>query len=160
MTYIGDGDVCALYRPEQAVERVAAPATEALLLAPGSLTAGRFGLFRWDMGPRAGGPEAHFHRTFSESFYVLAGTVRLYDGAAWITAGVGDLLHVPEGGIHAFENVADDAASMLILFAPGTPREAFFREIGEIQREGRHMSDEAWTEFYARHDQIMIRGQS
>ena len=35
-------------------------------------------------GPSRSGPDPHFHRTFSESFYVLAGTVRIYDGSRWI----------------------------------------------------------------------------
>jgi quercetin dioxygenase-like cupin family protein len=108
------------------------------------------------MQPRAGGPKPHIHRTYSEAFYVLAGTVRIYDGLGWVEARVGDFLYVPEGGIHAFENIEDAAASMLILFAPGAPREAYFRELAEIQREGRVLSAEAWTELYARHDQTMV----
>jgi quercetin dioxygenase-like cupin family protein len=156
VSYIGEGETSATYRPEPSIERVTSRATEALLVATGSLTAGRYGLFRWDMQARAGGPKPHFHRTYSEAFYVLVGTVRVYDGAAWVEAGVGDFLYVPEGGIHAFENAADAAASMLILFAPGAPREAYFRELATIQREGRVLSPEEWTELYARHDQTMV----
>ena len=156
MSYIGDGEISATYRPEPSLERVTSKATEALLVATGSLTAGRYGLFRWEMAPRAGGPKPHFHRTYSEAFYVLAGTVRIFDGAAWAEAGVGDFLYVPEGGIHAFENAADASASMLILFAPGAPRETYFRELAAIQREGRVLSAEEWTALYARHDQTMV----
>jgi mannose-6-phosphate isomerase-like protein (cupin superfamily) len=32
------------------------------------------------MNPAPDGPDPHVHRTLSESFYVLAGTVRLDDG--------------------------------------------------------------------------------
>lgn len=32
------------------------------------------------MPSHAGGPDPHFHKTFSESFYITAGMVRLYDG--------------------------------------------------------------------------------
>ncbi|WP_367135549.1 cupin domain-containing protein [Saccharothrix sp. HUAS TT1] len=70
------------------------------------------------MRPPAGGPAAHFHKTFSESFHVISGTVRLYDGETWVNATAGDFLYVPEGGVHAFRNDSDDPASMLILFAP------------------------------------------
>ena len=71
-------------------------------VAPGSVTRGEFGLFRWEMAPNAGGPDPHIHRTFSESFYVLHGRVGLFDGSGWIEAGAGDFLYVPKHGIHAF----------------------------------------------------------
>jgi quercetin dioxygenase-like cupin family protein len=132
------------------------PAAGVRFVAPGSETAGRFGLFRWDMAPRAGGPAAHFHKTFSESFYVLGGTVRLYDGARWVDAGTGDFLHVPDGAVHAFANDAGEPASMLILFAPGAPRERYFEELAELARTGRRPSPEEMTELYARHDQYMV----
>ena len=47
---------------------------------------------------------AHFHKTFSESFYVTDGTVRLFNGETWIDAGRAIFLYVPQGGIHAFSN--------------------------------------------------------
>lgn len=125
-------------------------------VAPGSATRRQFGLFRRDMTPRSGGPDAHFHRTFSESFYVLRGTVRFYDGSGWVDATAGDFLYVPKGGIHAFSNDSDKPASMLILFAPGYARERYFIEVDEIARSGRELSDAEWTELYARHDQYMV----
>jgi mannose-6-phosphate isomerase-like protein (cupin superfamily) len=97
------------------------------LVSPGSLSGASFGLFRWDMAPHGGGPSPHFHKTFSESFYVLSGSVCLHDGARWVEATEGDFLLVPEWGIHAFRNDSDEPASMLILFAPGAPREGTSR---------------------------------
>jgi mannose-6-phosphate isomerase-like protein (cupin superfamily) len=125
-------------------------------LAPGSLTRREFGIFRRDMQPDAGGPDGHVHRTFSESFYVLEGTVRFYDGRDWVEARAGDFLYVPKGGIHAFKADSDEPASMLILFAPGTARERYFQEVEEIRTSGRELADEQWTELYARHDQYMV----
>ena len=43
----------------------------------------------------AGGANPHYHRTISESFFVLSGTVRLYDGARWFDAVAGDFAYVP-----------------------------------------------------------------
>lgn len=105
------------------------------------------------MPPRSGGPGAHFHKTFSESFYVMSGTVRLYDGESWVNATNGDFLYVPEGGVHAFRNDGGEPASMLILFAPGAAREAYFRELAEIDAAGRQLSEDEWTALFARHDQ-------
>jgi hypothetical protein len=42
---------------------------------------------------------------------------------------------------------------MLILFAPGTTREDYFRELADIGRTGRTMTDQEWTVFLAQHDQ-------
>jgi mannose-6-phosphate isomerase-like protein (cupin superfamily) len=120
------------------------------------MTNGRYGLFRWEMKPNVGGPEAHFHKTFSEAFYVLGGSVDLFDGDEWVTAGAGDFLYVPEGGIHAFRNQTNAPAAMLILFAPGAPREEYFTELAEIANSGRKLSPEEWTQLYARHDQYMV----
>ena len=81
MTYPNElGAVSGIYRPLADIPPLAIRRSSARFVAPGSLTRGQFGLFHWEMQPRAGGPSAHFHRTFSESFYVLTGTVRLYDG--------------------------------------------------------------------------------
>jgi mannose-6-phosphate isomerase-like protein (cupin superfamily) len=108
------------------------------------------------MNDRPSGPDAHFHRTISESFYVLSGAVRLFDGDRWVDARPGDFLFVPPGGVHAFRNESGEPASMLLLFAPGAPREAYFEELAEIEASGRELSDAEWTGLYARHDQYMV----
>jgi quercetin dioxygenase-like cupin family protein len=120
-------------------------------LATGDSTGGQFGLYRWEMAAAQSGPEPHFHRTISESFYVLSGTIRLYDGIAWIDGRPGDFLFVPEGGIHAFRNESGEPTSMLILFAPGAPREDYFETLARVA-EGLVMTDDEKTEFYLRHD--------
>lgn len=125
----------------------------ARFVVTGELTDQSFGLFRWEMGPRAGGPPPHLHRTFSESFYVLTGTVSVYDGAAWHEAGAGDFMYVPPGTGHAFANRSDDGASMLILFAPGEPRERYFRALAEMREAGTELSPDERAAFMAEHDQ-------
>ena len=127
-------------------------------IATGELTAGRYGLYRWEMPPHASGAGAHFHRTFSEAFYVLDGLVSLYNGVDWGAAGAGDFLYVPEGGIHGFRNDTDDPATMLILFAPGAAREGYFEELARIALAGREMTPEDWTALYAQYDQTMVAG--
>lgn len=124
--------------------------------ATGSMTNEEFGLFRYDLPPGPGGPSPHVHRTFSESFYVLDGTVDLYDGIGWATATTGDFIYIPRNGVHAFRNGSDGPASMLIVFAPGIPRESYFEELAEIAASGRQLSPEEWTELWARNDQYMV----
>ena len=154
MTFTGEAN--ATFRPADTPPELDRPTTKSKFLATGSMTDGHFGLFQWDMAPRAGGPAAHYHKTFSESFYVLDGAVRLYDGVDWVTAVKGDYLYVPPNGIHAFRNESDDPASMLILFAPGTPREEYFLGLAEIATSGRQLGEEEMTAFLAKHDQYMV----
>ncbi len=97
-------------------------------LATGATTDGAFGLYRWEMPERPGGASPHFPRTLSESFYVLDGSVRLFDGRSWVDAVPGDFLHVPPGGVHGFRNESGKSATMLLLFTPGAPREEYFAE--------------------------------
>ena len=111
----------------------------------------QYGLYRWDMSPTPSGPDPHFHRTISEAFFVLSGSVRLYDGRSWIDADPGDFLFVPEGGIHGFRNESGADASMLILFAPGADREDYFETLARVGR-GMSMTDEERTAFMLRHD--------
>ena len=101
-------------------------------------------------------PAAGTTRTFSESFFILNGSVALYDGQTWREADAGDYLFVPPGGVHSFANTSGEAASMLVLFAPGAPREPYFEELAAIRGEGRELSEQEWTELYARHDQFMV----
>ena len=124
-------------------------------LATNVLTDNQFGLYRWTFGTGVSGPDPHFHRTMSESFFVLDGTVRLFDGANWIDAGAGDFLFVPAGGVHGFRHESDEPASMLILFAPGAPREGYFETLAQVG-EGLTMTDDERAAFYAAHDNIWL----
>ena len=153
-------------------------------VALGSQTGEEFGLFRSEM---AEGSEvaAHFHRTFSESFYVLSGRLELWTGDA--TAAVTrPRPHDPEGRLHPrgaadlpgdrLALVADQPterlvvglvrgihglraiegpADVLTLFVPGIPRERFVLELLEIRQSGRQLTQEEWADFYARHDQYL-----
>jgi quercetin dioxygenase-like cupin family protein len=119
-------------------------------LSTGDQTGTTFGLYRWTFGPDESGPEPHFHRAITESFYVLSGEVRLFDGTAWRTAGPGDFLFVPEGGVHGFRGA--DHASMLLLFTPGGPREDYFETLAAAAP----MTGEERTEFMLRHDTYWV----
>ena len=119
-------------------------------LATGEETDGRFGLYRWTFGEDESGPDPHFHRCISEQFYVLSGHVRLYDGRRWLQAGAGDFLYVPEGGVHGFRG--SGGAAMLLLFAPGGPREDYFETLARSSA----MPDDERDRFMVRHDTYWV----
>jgi mannose-6-phosphate isomerase-like protein (cupin superfamily) len=158
MSYTADtGEASAVAVPAASIHRVAMKSgTTASYVATGQLTRGEYGLYRLDMPPSTPGARGHFHRSFSEAFYVVDGRPTFYDGHSWDPGGPGDFLYIPEGGIHGFRNDSDEPVSMLIVFAPGVARERYFEELAEISKSGRTMTKADWDDLYARHDQVMV----
>jgi mannose-6-phosphate isomerase-like protein (cupin superfamily) len=160
VSYLRDtGEVSAEFHGRDEVESLTfrTSGTRVRFVAPGATTRGQFGLFEWTMQPRTHGADPHFHRTFSESFFVTSGTVEFYDGTRWMMARAGDFLYVPMGGVHGFRALSDEPSSMLILFAPGTPREKYFRELAAIRDAGRTFTEDEWSAFLAQHDQYTAK---
>lgn len=152
--HLGDqGEISATYRPAGHEPELVYPVgTTVSYLATGATTNGQFGLYRYDMAAEAGGPGPHFHRTISESFFILSGTVSIYDGSRWVGATSGDFIHVPEGGIHAFRNESGVPASMLLHFAPGAPREGYFEGLLDLAGT----TEQERAEFFLRHDNVWL----
>ena len=71
------GAVSAAFRSRDTPPDLIMPRGVVDYLATEHSTAGEFGLYRWNMDHQVSGPDAHFHRTISESLIVLVGTVRL-----------------------------------------------------------------------------------
>jgi mannose-6-phosphate isomerase-like protein (cupin superfamily) len=128
------------------------PTTAYHYLANQQKTDGDYGLYRVDIGPAGGGPGPHFHRAMSEAFFVLSGTLKLYDGQGWLDRGPGDFLYVPPGGIHGFRNEADAPASTLMLFAPGAPREVYFEGMAQLA----DMTDDERREWFVKNDNFFL----
>ena len=152
--YQGGGEASAWLRPDATEPeiRYAAGGT-CEYLATGDSTGGLYGLYRWTFGAAESGPSPHFHRSITESFYVLEGTVRVHDGTDWVTASAGDFLHVPQGGIHGFRG--GDHARMLLMFTPGAPREDYFETLAAVGR-GMPMSDDERAAFMLQHDTYWV----
>ena len=156
--YVGEtGEATATFRATSHDPEVLYPnGARCHFLATGATTRGLFGLYRMDLAVTGSGPGPHFHRTFQESFFVLSGEIKIFDGRDWRKAQTGDFVHVPEGGIHGFRNEPGAPASLLIHFAPGAPREAYFQEQAEFAST--LPSDEELAEFYLRHDNHWVDG--
>jgi quercetin dioxygenase-like cupin family protein len=154
-TYHGEtGEASAWIRPSATtpeIEYANGGSCEYLLTGPRS--AGKLGVYRWSFGEKESGPDAHFHKSIAELFYVLEGEVRLYDGRGWQEAGAGDFLYVPEGGLHGFRG--GNHARMLLMFTPGAPREHYFETLASLGRGGT-MSPEERVEFMLRHDTYWV----
>ncbi len=142
----------ARHVPSDVAPDLVTPTAQIRYLAGARHGDAELGVFRYAMGARRSGPDPHFHRTMSESFFVLSGTIRIFDGRDRVDCGSGDFVHVPPGGVHGFRNESGAPADMLILFAPGAPREAYFEGLAGL----RSLSDEERAHFFVRHDTYWV----
>ncbi len=126
-------------------------------IALGEQTERDFGLFEYVLAAASGGASPHYHRGFSETFYILDGSLDILNGHDWVAAGNGDLVYVPRESVHGFRNSSNDPVRFLILFTPGVAREAYFRGIAERRAAGITLSEAEQDQFAAQYDQYNVR---
>ena len=95
-----------------------------------------------------------------ETGWTVVGSISAFPSGSVSLARTGIGTAAP-GGIHGFrhEPGPDDSgepASMLILFAPGAPREGYFESLAAIGRGELTLTDEEKDEFYRRHDNLWV----
>ena len=156
-SYAGDtGEASAWIRPSATppeIEYTSSRGTCEYLLS-GPRSAGKLGIYRWSFGEQESGPDAHFHKSIAELFYVLEGEVRLYDGRGWQEAGPGDFFYVPEGGLHGFRG---GNRRMLLMFTPVRPARTTSRPLSTPSLgRGGSMTPEERVEFMLRHDTYWV----
>ncbi|CAA9398776.1 hypothetical protein AVDCRST_MAG82-76 [uncultured Rubrobacteraceae bacterium] len=93
-------------------------------------TGGAYSLFEISSQPQGGMPPHIQHRE-DECFYVLEGELQFLVEDRTMSVGVGSLLYVPRGNLHAYDNLGDKPARMLVIQTPGGLHERFFEELGE-----------------------------
>ena len=120
--HAADGEVSARWRVRDAPNDLVTSTGSCDYLATGLTTNGDYGLYRWTMGPEPSGPAPHCHRALSESFFVLTGTIRLFDGTRWADGGPGDVLYVPEGGLHGIRNESSPPREVASRTPTAAPR--------------------------------------
>jgi mannose-6-phosphate isomerase-like protein (cupin superfamily) len=99
-------------------------------------TGGAYSLFEVATHPGAG-PPPHVQHREDESFYVLRGEFEFVVEGRTIRVGVGSLIYVPKGNLHAHKNVGKGVGSMLVSQTPGGLCEHFFEEVGKpVNDEG------------------------
>ena len=97
---------------------------------PSQRTGGAYALFEVATHPGAGLPPHVQHRE-DESFYVLQGEFEFVVEGRTISVGVGSLIYVPKGILHAHKNVGEGVGRMLMSQTPGGLYERFFEAVGK-----------------------------
>ena len=115
---------------------------------PSQQTSGAYSLFEVTTQPGAG-PPAHVQHREDESFYVLEGEFEFLNGEETLRVGVGSLLYVPKGTLHAHKNVGEGVGKMLATQTPGGLYERFFEEVGkpmDVEAKPLHFEDQKGVE--------------
>ena len=95
-------------------------------LITGEQTGGAFFMAEVSVAPGRGTPP-HIHRREEETFYVQQGTLTVQVGGKTLIASPGDLVCLPRGVAHCFQNNGDMNAKFLVVAAPAG-LEKFFEE--------------------------------
>ncbi len=93
----------------------------------GSVTA-----FEFDVPAGARVPIAHSHDAYEETLYGLAGVLTLTVEGATTELAPGDVLCIPRGAVHHFENTHAELSSTLAIVSPGALGPEYFRELEAI----------------------------
>ena len=96
---------------------------------PSQRTGGAYSLFEVETPPGSG-PPPHVQHREDECFYVLQGEFEFLNGEETLRAGVGSLIYIPKGTLHAHKNVGEGVGRLLVTQTPGGLYERFFEEVG------------------------------
>ena len=99
-------------------------------------TAGAYSLVEIDLY-KSDGPPLHFHKSFSEKFEVIEGTLYLQVGKEKKVLEPGQSILVPSNTAHRFYNMSNDLVKFRITFEPGhTGMENFIKIIYSLAQDG------------------------
>jgi quercetin dioxygenase-like cupin family protein len=95
-------------------------------------SSGSVAVFESDVPAGAKVPVAHSHDGYEETIYGLEGVLTWTVEGVPTEVGRGEVLCIPRGAVHHFENTGDVDATALAIVTPGILGPAFFREVAAI----------------------------
>ena len=101
-------------------------------LVEGTSTGGSLAMFEFDVPAGASVPGAHSHDAYDETIYGLEGTLTWTVDGTRIDVGRGEVVHIPRGAVHRFDNETPAAASGIVVVTPALLGPGYFREIGAL----------------------------
>jgi quercetin dioxygenase-like cupin family protein len=105
---------------------------EIRFLLEGSATAGSLAMFEFDVPAGARVPIAHSHDAYEETIYGLKGVLRWTVEGRVHEVGRGEVLCIPRGAVHRFDNKSGADATMLAAVTPGVLSPDYFRELAAL----------------------------
>jgi len=101
-------------------------------LLEGEASGGSVAIFEFDVAAGAKVPAAHSHDAYDETIYGLEGVLTWTLNSQKTDIGRGEVLCIPRGVVHRFDNSHSVDAKMLAIVSPGVLGPNYFREIAAI----------------------------
>ena len=89
-------------------------------------------MFEFEVATGAKVPIAHSHDAYEETIYGLEGVLTFTVDGRKTDIGPGEVLCIPRGAIHRFDNGHDVNAKMLAIVSPGLLGPDYFREMAAV----------------------------
>jgi len=101
-------------------------------LLEGEASGGSVAVFEFDIPAGARVPAAHSHDAYDETIYGLEGVLSWTLEGAKTNVHAGEVLFIPRGVVHRFDNDYGVNAKMLAIVSPGILGPEYFREIADV----------------------------
>ena len=101
-------------------------------LLEGEQSAGSLAVFEFDVPAGSKVAAAHSHDGYEETIYGLEGTLVWTVEGEPIEIRFGEVLCIPRGAVHKFENTGDVDARALAIVTPGILGPDYFREVAAV----------------------------
>ena len=98
----------------------------------GEESGGSVAVFEFDVAAGARVPGAHSHEGYEETIYGLEGVLSWTLDGQQTDVGPGDVLCIPRGVVHRFDNDHQVDAKMLAIITPGILSPNYFREMAAV----------------------------
>ena len=101
-------------------------------LLEGEASGGSVAVFEFDVPAAARVPAAHSHDGYDETIYGLEGVLSWTLEGTKTDVGAGEVLFIPRGVVHRFDNDHGVDAKMLGIVSPGILGADYFREMAAV----------------------------
>ena len=118
--------------PRSASEEIRVGPMAIRFLLEGEASGGSVAVFEFDVPAGARLPGAHSHDGYEETVYGLDGTVTWTLEGRQVEVGPGEVLCIPRGAVHRFDNDHDVDAKVLAIVTPGILGPDYFRELAAV----------------------------
>jgi len=119
----------------------------------GDDTGGLLDYFLVEVAPH-GGPPLHVHLKQEETIHVLKGRFKVQIGDDLFELEEGGFAYLPSNVPHAFLNVTDEPAEVIVVYTPGGGIK-FHEELGQLTRNG-SPEPKVVAELFEKHEMRLV----
>jgi quercetin dioxygenase-like cupin family protein len=118
--------------PGEGLRLQSGPGRDLIFKVTGEETGGALDYFIVEVAPK-GGPPLHVHHRQEETIHVLKGSFKVRIGDELFQLDKGGFAYLPSEIPHAFLNLTDEPAEIIVVYTPGGGHE-FYEELGPATR--------------------------